>query len=62
MIRKHSGMFLLLSDFSRHFLVNLLSPAELRVFIKSHARILPNQSKIEENRVKKSKSIKYRFE
>jgi len=45
MIRKHSGMSLLESDFSRHSLINLLSPAELRVFIKSHARIFPIYTK-----------------
>jgi hypothetical protein len=38
MVRKHSGMSLLQSDFSRHSLVNPLGPEELRVFIKSHAR------------------------
>jgi len=38
MVRKHSGMSLLQSDFSRHSLVNPLGPAELRVFIKPHAR------------------------
>jgi hypothetical protein len=32
-------MSLLQSDFSRHSLVNLLGPAELRAFIISHARI-----------------------
>jgi hypothetical protein len=34
-------MSLLQSDFSRHSLVNLLGPAELRVFIISHARKIP---------------------
>jgi hypothetical protein len=41
MVRKHSEMSLLQSDFSRHSLINLLGPAELRVFIKSHARKFP---------------------
>ena len=45
MVRKHSGMFLLQSDFSRHSLVNPLGPAELRVFIKSLARISPSNTK-----------------
>jgi hypothetical protein len=45
MIRKHSGMSLLQSDFSRHSLVNLLGPVELRVFNKSHARISPSHTK-----------------
>jgi hypothetical protein len=39
MVRKHSGMSLLQSDFSRHSLANPLGPAELRVFIKYHALI-----------------------
>jgi hypothetical protein len=38
-------MSLLQSDFSRHSLVNLLGPAELRVFIKYHARIFPSHTK-----------------
>jgi predicted class III extradiol MEMO1 family dioxygenase len=38
-------MFLLQSDFSRHSLLDLLGPAELRVFIKFHARISPNHTK-----------------
>jgi hypothetical protein len=41
MIRKHSGMSLLQPDFSRHSIINLLGPVELRVSIKSHARIFP---------------------
>jgi hypothetical protein len=45
MTREHSGMFLLQSDFSRHSLINLLGPAELRVFIKSNARIFPSHTK-----------------
>jgi len=45
MIRKHSGMSLLQSDFSRHSLINLLGPAELRVSIKSHARIFHSHTK-----------------
>ncbi len=45
MIRKHSGMSLLQSDFSRHSLLNLLGPAELRLFIKFHARIFPSHTK-----------------
>jgi hypothetical protein len=45
MVRKHSGMSLLQSDFSRHSLIDLLGPAELRVFIKSHARISPSHTK-----------------
>jgi hypothetical protein len=45
MIRKHSGMSLLQSDFSRHSLINLLGPAELRVFIKFHARIFHSHTK-----------------
>jgi hypothetical protein len=39
MIRKHSWMSLLQSGFSRHSLINLIGPAELRVSIKSNARI-----------------------
>jgi hypothetical protein len=35
----YSGMSLLQSDFSRHSLLNLLGPAELRMLIISHARI-----------------------
>jgi len=38
-------MSLLQSDFSRHSLINLLGPAELRMFIKSHARIFPSHTK-----------------
>jgi hypothetical protein len=38
-------MALLQSDFSRHSLINLLGPAELRVFIKSHAQIFPSHTK-----------------
>jgi hypothetical protein len=38
-------MSLLQSDFSRHSLINLLGPAELRVSIKSHARIFPSYTK-----------------
>jgi hypothetical protein len=38
-------MFLLQSDFSRHSLVNLLGPAELRMFIISHAQISLNHTK-----------------
>ncbi len=38
-------MSLLQSDFSRHSLINLLGPAELRVFIKSHARIFLSHTK-----------------
>ncbi len=62
MIIKHSEIFSLQSDFSRHSLVNLLSPGELRVYIRSHARIFPGHTKMEENRVKKSESVKFRFE
>jgi len=45
MIRKHSRMSLLQSDFPRHSLLNLLGPAELRMFIKSHARKFPGHTK-----------------
>ncbi len=38
-------MSLLQSDFSRHSLLNFLGPAELRVFIKSYARIFPSHTK-----------------
>jgi len=38
-------MFLLQSDFSRHSLVILLGPAELRMFIISHAQISLNHTK-----------------
>ena len=38
-------MFSLQSDFSRHSLLNLLGPAELRVFIKSNVRIFPDHTK-----------------
>ncbi len=38
-------MSLLQSDFSRHSLINLLGPVELRMFIKSHARIFPSHIK-----------------
>ncbi len=38
-------MALLQSDFSRHSLINLLGPVELRSFIKSHARIFPIHTK-----------------
>ncbi len=38
-------MSLLQSDFSRHSLINLLGPAELRVSIKSHAWIFPSLTK-----------------
>ncbi len=33
------------SDFSRHSLLNLLGPAELREFIKSHVRIFSSHTK-----------------
>jgi hypothetical protein len=35
----HSEMSLLQSDFSRHSLINLLGPAELRMFIMIHTWI-----------------------
>jgi len=38
-------MSLLKSDFSRHSLLSLLGPAELRAFIKSHVRIFPDHTK-----------------
>jgi len=38
-------MSLFQSDFSRHSLINLLGPAELRLSIKSHARIFPSLNK-----------------
>jgi hypothetical protein len=38
-------MALLQSGFSRHSLINLLGPAELRVFIKSHTPILSSHTK-----------------
>jgi len=38
-------MSLFQSDFSRHSLINLLGPAELRMSIKSHAWIFPSHTK-----------------
>jgi len=37
-------MFSLQSDFLRHSLINLLGPAELRMYIRSHAQMFLNYS------------------
>jgi len=37
--REHWGMFSLQSDFKRHSLINLLGPAELRVFISFYTQM-----------------------